>query len=81
MTGPRQTEYKQTGKRKSRPSDEDEATKKTAHCAPSPGLEEARCAGFLFLFAPMDADEEEKSGDQDEESTPPVFLACKCQCC
>ncbi|KAG3032285.1 hypothetical protein PC121_g24407 [Phytophthora cactorum] len=71
--GPRQTEYKQTGKRKSRPSDEDEATRRPHTVRHRPGLEEASAPDSSSSSHRVDADEEEKSGDQDEESTPPVF--------
>ncbi|KAG2957085.1 hypothetical protein PC118_g24186 [Phytophthora cactorum] len=71
--GPRQTEYKQTGKRKSRPSDEDEATRRPHTVRHRPGLEEASAPYSSSSSHRVDADEEEKSGDQDEESTPPVF--------
>ncbi|KAG4037174.1 hypothetical protein PC123_g27259 [Phytophthora cactorum] len=70
--GPRQTEYKQTGKRKSRPSDEDEATRRPRAVRHRPGLEEASAPDSSSSSHRVDADEEEKSGDQDEESTPPV---------
>ncbi|KAG4037019.1 hypothetical protein PC123_g27413 [Phytophthora cactorum] len=55
----RQTEYKQAGKRKNRPSDEDEAARRPRAVRHRSGLEEAN--------------EEEQSGDQDEELTPLVF--------
>ncbi|KAG3046773.1 hypothetical protein PC122_g24260 [Phytophthora cactorum] len=71
--GPRQTEYKQTGKRKSRPSDEDEATRRPHTVRHQPGLEEASAPDSSSSSHRVDTDEEEKSGDQDEESTPPVF--------
>ncbi|KAG2761114.1 Retrovirus-related Pol polyprotein from transposon TNT 1-94 [Phytophthora cactorum] len=71
--GPRQTEYKQTGKRKSRPSDEDEATRRPHTVRHRPGLEEASAPDSSSSSHRVDADEEEKSDDQDEESTPPVF--------
>ncbi|KAG4037201.1 hypothetical protein PC123_g27232 [Phytophthora cactorum] len=71
--GPRQTEYKQTGKRKSRPNDEDEATRRPHTVRHRPGLEEASAPDSSSSSHRVDADEEEKSGDQDEESTPPVF--------
>ncbi|KAG3046805.1 hypothetical protein PC122_g24254 [Phytophthora cactorum] len=71
--GPRQTEYKQTGKRKSRPSDEDEATRRPHTVRHRPGLEEASAPDSSSSSHRVDTDEEEKSGDQDEESTPPVF--------
>ncbi|KAG2958598.1 hypothetical protein PC119_g26969 [Phytophthora cactorum] len=71
--GPRQTEYKQTGKRKSRPNDEDEATRRPHTVRHRPGLEEASAPDSFSSSHRVDADEEEKSGDQDEESTPPVF--------
>ncbi|KAG2962656.1 hypothetical protein PC120_g27644 [Phytophthora cactorum] len=69
--GLRQTEYKQTGKRKSRPSDEDEATRRPRAVRHRPGLEEASAPDSSSSSHRVDADEEEKSGDQDEESTPP----------
>ncbi|KAG2987004.1 Retrovirus-related Pol polyprotein from transposon TNT 1-94 [Phytophthora cactorum] len=68
----RQTEYKQAGKRKSRPSDEDEAARRPRAVRHRPGLEEASAPNDSSPHR-ADADEEEKSGDQDEESTPPVF--------
>ncbi|KAG3035045.1 hypothetical protein PC121_g24270 [Phytophthora cactorum] len=71
--GSRQTEYKQTGKRKSRPSDEDEATRRPHTVRHRPGLEEASAPDSSSSLHRVGADEEEKSGDQDEESTPPVF--------
>ncbi|KAG3073017.1 hypothetical protein PC122_g14982 [Phytophthora cactorum] len=70
--GSRQTEYKQAGKRKSRPSDEDEAARRPRAVRHRPGLEEASAPNDSSPHR-ADADEEEKSGDQDEESTPPVF--------
>ncbi|GMF41760.1 unnamed protein product [Phytophthora lilii] len=70
--GPRQTEYKQAGKRKSRPSDEDEVTRRPRTVRHRPGLEEASAPDDSSSHR-ADADEEEKSGDQDEESTPSVF--------
>ncbi|KAG2873164.1 hypothetical protein PC115_g24426 [Phytophthora cactorum] len=71
--GPRQTEYTQTGKRKSSPNDEDEATRRPHTVRHRPGLEEASAPDSSSSSHRVDADEEEKSGDQDEESTPPVF--------
>ncbi|KAG2952674.1 hypothetical protein PC118_g25052 [Phytophthora cactorum] len=71
--GPRQTEYTQAGKRKSRPSDEDEAARRPRAVRHRPGLEEASAPDSSSSSHRVDADEEEKSGDQDEESTPPVF--------
>ncbi|KAG2810460.1 hypothetical protein PC113_g23763 [Phytophthora cactorum] len=70
--GSRQTEYKQAGKRKSRPSDEDEAARRPRAVRHRPGLEEASAPNGSSPHR-ADANEEEKSGDQDEESTPPVF--------
>ncbi|KAG2960768.1 Retrovirus-related Pol polyprotein from transposon TNT 1-94 [Phytophthora cactorum] len=67
----RQTEYTQAGKRKSCPSDEDEAARRPRAVRHRPGLEEASAPDSSSHR--VDADEEEKSGDQDEESTPPVF--------
>ncbi|KAG2950317.1 hypothetical protein PC119_g28279 [Phytophthora cactorum] len=71
--GPRQTEYKQAGKRKSRPSDEDEAARRQRAVRHRPGLEEASAPDSSSSPHRADADEEEKHGDEDEESTPPVF--------
>ncbi|KAG2953580.1 hypothetical protein PC118_g24944 [Phytophthora cactorum] len=71
--GSRQTEYTQAGKRKSRPSDEDEATRRPHTVRHRPGLEEASAPDSSSSSHRVDTDEEEKSGDQDEESTPPVF--------
>ncbi|KAG2759282.1 hypothetical protein Pcac1_g28657 [Phytophthora cactorum] len=71
--GPRQTEYKQTGKRKSRPSDEDEATRRPHTVRHRPGLEEASAPNYSSPHR-ADADEEEKHGDEDDDSTPPVFF-------
>ncbi|KAG2873725.1 hypothetical protein PC117_g27745 [Phytophthora cactorum] len=71
--GPRQTEYKQTGKRKSRPSDEDEATRRPHTVRHRPGLEEASAPDSSSSSHRVDADEEEKHGDEDDDSTPPVF--------
>ncbi|KAG3122720.1 Retrovirus-related Pol polyprotein from transposon TNT 1-94 [Phytophthora cactorum] len=71
--GPRQTEYKQTGKRKSRPSDEDEATRRPHTVRHRPGLEEASAPDSSSSSHRADADEEEKHGDEDDDSTPPVF--------
>ncbi|KAG3030404.1 hypothetical protein PC121_g24500 [Phytophthora cactorum] len=68
----RQTECKQAGKRKSRPSDEDEAARRPRAVRHRPGLEEASAPNGSSPHR-ADADKEEKSGDQDEESTPPVF--------
>ncbi|KAG2812911.1 Retrovirus-related Pol polyprotein from transposon TNT 1-94 [Phytophthora cactorum] len=70
--GSRETEYKQAGKRKSRPSDEDEAARRPRAVRHRPGLEEASAPNGSSPQQ-ADADEEEKSGDQDEESTSPVF--------
>ncbi|KAG2807523.1 Retrovirus-related Pol polyprotein from transposon TNT 1-94 [Phytophthora cactorum] len=70
--GSHQTEYTQAGKRKSRPSDEDEAARRPRAVRHRPGLEEASAPNDSSPHR-ADADEEEKSGDQDEESTPPVF--------
>ncbi|KAG2762260.1 hypothetical protein Pcac1_g25895 [Phytophthora cactorum] len=70
--GSRQTEYKQAGKHKSRPSDEDEAARRPRAVRHRPGLEEASAPNGSSSHR-ADADEEEKSGDQDEEPTPPVF--------
>ncbi|KAG2759151.1 hypothetical protein Pcac1_g28786 [Phytophthora cactorum] len=77
--GSRQTEYTQAGKRKSRPSDEDEAARRPRAVRHRPGLEEASAPNYSSPHR-ADADEEEKAGDEDDDSTPPVFLACKCQC-
>ncbi|KAG2781707.1 hypothetical protein PC111_g24517 [Phytophthora cactorum] len=60
------------GKRKSRPSDEDEAARRPRAVRHRPGLEEASAPNSSSPQQ-ADADEEEKSGDQDEESTSPVF--------
>ncbi|KAG2922339.1 hypothetical protein PC117_g16009 [Phytophthora cactorum] len=65
-------DYKQAAKRKSRPSDEDEAARRPRAVRHRPGLEEASAPNNSSPQR-ADADEEEKSGDQDEESTPPVF--------
>ncbi|KAG2954619.1 hypothetical protein PC119_g27970 [Phytophthora cactorum] len=70
--GSHQTEYTQAGKRKSRPSDEDEAARRPRAVRHRPGLEEASAPNASSPHR-ADADEEKKSGDQDEESTPPVF--------
>ncbi|KAG4039410.1 hypothetical protein PC123_g25040 [Phytophthora cactorum] len=70
--GSRQTENKQAGKRKSRPSDEDEAARRPGAVRHRAGLEEANAPNDSSPHR-ADADEEEKPGDQDEESTPPVF--------
>ncbi|KAG3018278.1 hypothetical protein PC121_g25011 [Phytophthora cactorum] len=70
--GSRQTEYKQTGKRKSRPNDEDEAARRQRAVRHRPGLEEASAPNYSSPHR-ADADEEEKSGDEDDDSTPPVF--------
>ncbi|KAG4037401.1 hypothetical protein PC123_g27034 [Phytophthora cactorum] len=69
--GPRQTEYKQTGKRKSRPSDEDEATRRPRAVRHRPGLEEASAPDSSSSSHRVDADEEEKSAtvDLSEPST------------
>ncbi|KAG2758297.1 hypothetical protein Pcac1_g29550 [Phytophthora cactorum] len=77
--GSRQTEYTQAGKRKSRPSDEDEAARRPRAVRHRPGLEEASAPNYSSPHR-ADADEEEKHGDEDEDSTPPVFWRAKCQC-
>ncbi|KAG3230737.1 hypothetical protein PI124_g24165 [Phytophthora idaei] len=70
--GSRQTEYKQARKRKSRPSDEDEVARRPRAVRHRPGLEEASAPNDSSPHR-AGADGEEQSGDQDEESTPPVF--------
>ncbi|KAG2758456.1 hypothetical protein Pcac1_g29407 [Phytophthora cactorum] len=70
--GSRQTEYTQAGKRKSRPSDEDEAARRPRAVRHRPGLEEASAPNYSSPHR-ADADEEEKHGDEDDDSTPPVF--------
>ncbi|KAG3044906.1 hypothetical protein PI125_g27150 [Phytophthora idaei] len=62
--GSRETEYKQAGKRKSRPSDEDEAGRRPRAVRYRPGLEEASAPNGSSPQRAA-ADEEEKSGDQD----------------
>ncbi|KAG3230551.1 hypothetical protein PI124_g24351 [Phytophthora idaei] len=62
--GSRETEYKQAGKRKSRPSDEDEVARRPRAVRHRPGLEEASAPNDSSPQR-ADADEEEKSGDQD----------------
>ncbi|KAG2959322.1 hypothetical protein PC119_g26745 [Phytophthora cactorum] len=70
--GSHQTEYTQAGKRKSRPSDEDEAARRPRAVRHRPGLEEASAPNYSSPHR-ADADEEEKHGDEDDDSTPPVF--------
>ncbi|KAG3230113.1 hypothetical protein PI124_g24601 [Phytophthora idaei] len=62
--GSRETEYKQAGKRKSRPSDEDEVARRPRAVRHRPGLEEASAPNGSSPQRAA-ADEEEKSGDQD----------------
>uniref|UniRef100_H3H975 Integrase catalytic domain-containing protein n=2 Tax=Phytophthora ramorum TaxID=164328 RepID=H3H975_PHYRM len=72
--GPRQTSFKQAGKRKSRPSGDDDTARRSRPVRHRAGLEEAS-APDVSSSRRADPDEEEKSGDQDEDddSTPPVF--------
>uniref|UniRef100_H3H8R5 Integrase catalytic domain-containing protein n=1 Tax=Phytophthora ramorum TaxID=164328 RepID=H3H8R5_PHYRM len=72
--GPRQTSFKQAGKRKSRPSGDDDTARRSRPVRHRAGLEEAS-APDVSSSRRAEPDEEEKSGDQDEddESTPPVF--------
>ena len=67
--GPRQVKYKKTGKRKSRPSDEDEAARRQRTVRLRPGLEEAS-APHSSSHCKDEGDEETKDYDK---STPPVF--------
>ncbi|GMF34083.1 unnamed protein product [Phytophthora lilii] len=70
--GPPQTDYKQVGKRKSHPSENDEVERRPRTVRHRAGLEEARAPDNASR---RQENEEEKSGDkdEDEESTPPVF--------
>uniref|UniRef100_H3H7X9 Integrase catalytic domain-containing protein n=1 Tax=Phytophthora ramorum TaxID=164328 RepID=H3H7X9_PHYRM len=72
--GPRQTSFKQAGKRKSRPSGDDDTARRSRPVRHRAGLEEAS-APDVSSSRRAEPDEEEKSGDQDEDddSTPPVF--------
>ncbi|NAU60962.1 hypothetical protein EE075_30035, partial [Klebsiella pneumoniae] len=72
--GPRQTSFKQAGKRKYRPSGDDNTARRSRPVRHRAGLEEAS-APDVSSSRRADPDEEEKSGDQDEDddSTPPVF--------
>uniref|UniRef100_H3H9L6 Uncharacterized protein n=1 Tax=Phytophthora ramorum TaxID=164328 RepID=H3H9L6_PHYRM len=72
--GPRQVSFKQTGKRKSRPSGDDDTARRSRPVRHRAGLEEAS-APDVSSSRRAEPDEEEKSGDQDEDddSTPPVF--------
>ena len=63
---PRHMEYNQTGKRKSRPSDDDEAARRPRTVRQRPGLEEASAPDN---HSSSQEEEEKESG----ESTPPVF--------
>uniref|UniRef100_H3H4I7 Integrase catalytic domain-containing protein n=1 Tax=Phytophthora ramorum TaxID=164328 RepID=H3H4I7_PHYRM len=72
--GPRQTSFKQAGKRKNRPSGDDDTARRSRPVRHRAGLEEAS-APDVSSSRRAEPDEEEKSGDQDEDddSTPPVF--------
>ncbi|KAL4176616.1 hypothetical protein KRP22_001557 [Phytophthora ramorum] len=72
--GPRQTSFKQAGKRKSRPSGDDDTARRSRPVRHRAGLEEAS-APDVSSSRRAEPDEEEKSGDQheDDDSTPPVF--------
>ncbi|KAH7460339.1 Retrovirus-related Pol polyprotein from transposon TNT 1-94 [Phytophthora ramorum] len=72
--GPRQMSFKQAGKRKSRPSGDDDTARRSRPVRHRAGLEEAS-APDVSSSRRAEPDEEEKSGDQDEDddSTPPVF--------
>uniref|UniRef100_A0AAV1V4G6 Integrase catalytic domain-containing protein n=2 Tax=Peronospora matthiolae TaxID=2874970 RepID=A0AAV1V4G6_9STRA len=65
---PRQVEYKQTGKRKNRLSDEDTAAPRPRAVRQRPGLEES--TALENNSSRQEEDEERKDSD---ESTPPVF--------
>uniref|UniRef100_H3H942 Integrase catalytic domain-containing protein n=1 Tax=Phytophthora ramorum TaxID=164328 RepID=H3H942_PHYRM len=71
--GPRLTSFRQAGKRKSRPSGDDDTARRSRPVRHRAGLEEASAPDASSRRA--EPDEEEKSGDQDEDddSTPPVF--------
>ena len=64
--GPRQVEYKQTGKRKSRPNDEDSVARQPRTVRQRPGLEESSAPDN------SSSHQEEEMKDSDE-STPPVL--------
>uniref|UniRef100_H3H6A9 Integrase catalytic domain-containing protein n=2 Tax=Phytophthora ramorum TaxID=164328 RepID=H3H6A9_PHYRM len=72
--GRRQTSFKQAGKRKSRPSGDDDTARISRPVRHRAGLEEAS-ASDVSSSCRAEPDKEEKSGDQDEDddSTPPVF--------
>uniref|UniRef100_H3GVG6 Uncharacterized protein n=1 Tax=Phytophthora ramorum TaxID=164328 RepID=H3GVG6_PHYRM len=72
--GRRQTSFKQAGKRKSRPSGDDDTARISRPVRHRAGLEEAS-ASDVSSSRRAEPDKEEKSGDQDEDddSTPPVF--------
>uniref|UniRef100_H3GC12 Integrase catalytic domain-containing protein n=1 Tax=Phytophthora ramorum TaxID=164328 RepID=H3GC12_PHYRM len=72
--GPHQTSFKQAGKRKYRPSGDDDTARRSRPVRHRAGLEEAS-APDVSSSRRAEPDEEEKSGDQDEDddSTPPVF--------
>uniref|UniRef100_H3GNZ2 Integrase catalytic domain-containing protein n=1 Tax=Phytophthora ramorum TaxID=164328 RepID=H3GNZ2_PHYRM len=72
--GPRQTSFKQVGKRKNSPSGEDDIPSRTRPVRHRAVLKEASTPDVSSSHR-AEPDEEEKSGDQDEDddSTPPVF--------